>query len=91
MRMTFALEFSPEHLTATHFLLSLSFIGQATPLFFSLFIIFLILNFLPLLHFLEHDVQGDHPVTMQSKKSERIRVRKLNSKEIREWKAEKWQ
>lgn len=49
-----------------HLLLSLSFVGQLAPSFFSLFMIFLIRNFLPLLHFLEHGVQGDHPVTIQS-------------------------
>lgn len=54
------------HLIGTHFLLSLSFVGQLAPSFFSLFIIFLIRNFLPLLHFLEQGVQGDHPVMMQS-------------------------
>lgn len=56
-----------------HLVLSLSFVGQLTPSFFSLFIIFLIRNFLPLLHFLEHDVQGDQPVTMQSGKEKKER------------------
>ena len=59
----------PGHLTGMHLLLSLSFVGQPTPPFFSLLIIFLIRNFRPLLHFLEHDVHGDHPVTIQSAKS----------------------
>jgi len=54
------------HFAATHFLLSLSLVGQGTPPFFSLFMIFLIRNVLPLQQFFEHGVQGDHPVTMQS-------------------------
>ena len=58
--------FLPGHLTGVHFLLSLSFVGQLSPSFLSLFITFLTRNFLPLLHFLEHGVQGDHPVTIQS-------------------------
>lgn len=54
------------HLTGTHFFLSLSFFGQLAPPFFSLLMIFLTRNFFPLLHFLVHSDQGDHPVTMQS-------------------------
>ena len=70
----------PEHLTGMHLLLSRSFVGQPTPPFFSLLIIFLIRNFRPLLHFLEHDVQGDHPVTIQSAKSKtKFNLRKLQN------------
>lgn len=58
--------FHAGHLTGTHFLLSLSFVGQPAPPFFSLLMIFLTRNFLPLLHFLEHSDHGDQPVTKQS-------------------------
>ena len=71
---------SPGHLTGTHFLLSLSFVGQPAPPFFSLLMIFLTRNFLPLLHFLEHSDHGDQPVTKQSdnkKKGRNERFEKL--------------